>query len=134
MGGNDHVGGLTLGHQRLHDGIDIVKLPARKGEAFPRCGKAFRIHPVGRNGIVIILGGDGAFVPGLVTAIADIRSLMDPSALFPFKITAGCIASTAGAARDVTEKESLTGIGFPAPEAMDAEVVRVIKTAPVPGV
>lgn len=134
MAGNARVGGLSLGHQRLHDGIDVVKLLARKGDAFPRRGKALRIHPVGRNGIVIILGGDGAFVPGLVTAVADIRSLIDPSALFPFKITAECIASAAGAARDVTEKESLTGIGFPAPEAMDAKVVRVIKTAHVPGI
>lgn len=36
MAGNDHVGRLSLGHQRLHDGINGVKLLARKGDTFPR--------------------------------------------------------------------------------------------------
>lgn len=89
---------------------------------------------MGRDGIVIILSGDRAFVPGLVTAVADIRSLINPSALFPFKITAENITAAAGVARDVTEEDLLTGIDFPTPEAMDAKVVRVIRTAPVLGV
>lgn len=76
----------------------------------------------------------GAFVSKLFTAVADVGGLINPLALLLFKIIAGPVADSVGAAGGVTEEYPLTGIGFSAAEPMDAKVVWIIKTALVPGI
>lgn len=83
-------------------------------------------------GIVIILCLDCALVPGFIAAIADIRSFLYLFAGFPFKTRTDIVTSMAGAADGITEDELAAGIGLPAVVAMDAEVVGIVKTAPVP--
>lgn len=73
-------------------------------------------------------------MPGPVAAIADIRSLLDLPAGFPFKTRADIVTSMAGAAKGVTDDEFTAGIDLLAVVTVNAEVIGVIKTAPVPGV
>lgn len=95
-------------------------------------GEKFLIHSVSSPGIVIILCLDRALVPGFIAAVADIGSLLYLFAGFPFKTRTDIVASMAGTAEGITEDELAAGIGLPAVVAMDAEVVGIVKTAPVP--
>ena len=83
-------------------------------------------------GIVIILCLDRALVSGPITAITDIRSLLYLLAGFPFKTWADIVTSMAGTAKGITDDELVAGVGLLTAETVDAEVVGIVKTAPVP--
>lgn len=83
-------------------------------------------------GIIIVLRGYRAPVAGFLTAVADKRRSLKPVAGLAFKTLAGLIALRAGAAEPVAEEELLTYVLFPAAEAVDAEVTRIIETAVIP--
>lgn len=71
---------------------------------------------------------------GLIAAIADIGSPLDPAALFPFKVGTDAVTDVAGAAQGIADDQFPAGILFPAFVSADTEVIRVIKAAPVPGI
>ena len=84
--------------------------------------------------IVVILGRNVAFVSGLITAVADIRSFRKASALFQFKIITNLVTDGTGTTESIAKKDFLACIGFSAPKAVDAEVVWVIETTTIPSV
>ena len=90
------------------------------------------ILTVCESGIIVILVGDMTGVPGLMTAVADKRSVIHSGTLFKDEVLAGSVALVAGAAKIVADDEFAADIGFPAFEAMDTEVVGVIEGASVP--
>ena len=58
----------------------------------------FFVLTVGGFDIIIVFGLYGTQMPWLTTAIADIRSLLNLAAVFPFKTAADIVAAMAGAA------------------------------------
>lgn len=65
-------------------------------------------------------------------AIADKGSFRNPPALLPLKVLTDLVADMAGTAEGIAEENLSAGIGLFAAEAVDAEVMRVVKTAFIP--
>lgn len=89
---------------------------------------------VRRGGIVVILGMDGASVPGLVAAVAHERGLFHAWAAFPFETRADAVALMTGAAQGIADDELAAGVGFLTAVTVNAEVIGIVKAAAVPGV
>ena len=89
----------------------------------------FAIFSVGKSGILVVLVGDCTESDFFITAIADIRSFIEPAATFLFKVRAGLVAGRAGSTLDTAKKDFPTGIGLPAMIAVKAEVFGIIKCA-----
>ena len=111
-----------------------MKLLAGQRDPFSGRRKALCIHTISRIGIVVILGGDGAFISWGITAVANKWRLCKAGALFEFKIVTNVVADGTGATTCVTEKELFTGIGFSASKTVDAKIMWIIETAPIPGI
>jgi hypothetical protein len=62
-----------------------------------------------------------------VTAIADIRGLVQPVAAFLYEIFTGLIAGWAGGTFNITENDFVAGIGFTTVIAMNAKVMGIIE-------
>jgi len=62
-----------------------------------------------------------------ITAIADIRSFIEPAATFLFKVRAGLVAGRAGSTLDTAKKDFPTGIGLFTMVAVDTKVFGIIK-------
>ena len=69
-----------------------------------------------------------------IATVADIGSPIQTITAFRLKAGTDLIALVTGAACLITDDQLVTGIGFFAPETMDAEVIGVVKTPSVPGV
>jgi hypothetical protein len=87
---------------------------------------------VGSGGIVVILERDRACMYGLITSITDKRCFANASALFKFKAVTNFITGMAGAAKGITENEFFTSVFLATLKPVDAKVVWIIKTTPVP--
>ena len=85
-------------------------------------------------GIVIVFVRNRTTVLLLKAAVADVGSLVEPVALFLFKAFTDLIALMTGSTLLVTEKKLFADIGPFAAKAVNTEVIRVGKTALVPGV
>ncbi len=70
----------------------------------------------------------------LITSVADIGSPIQTITAFRFKARTDLIALMTGAACVITDDQLVAGIGLFTAEPMDTEVVRVVKTASIPGV
>lgn len=92
------------------------------------------VMSVRRGGIVVILGMDRASVPGLVAAVAHERGLFNPWAAFPFETRADAVALMARSAQGVANDELAAGVGFLTAVTVNAEVIRIVEAAAVPGV
>ena len=60
--------------------------------------------------------------------------MIHPIAVFAFKAGTDTVAFVTGAALSVTDDQFVTGIRLFAAIAMNTEIIRVIKAAPVPGI
>ena len=94
----DTIWGLLLNNKRRNGFIEPVYFFFRKIETFPKRNKEFFVMTVGGFGIVIVFGLYSTYMPWVTAAIADIRSLLYLSAVFPFKTTADTVAAMTGAA------------------------------------
>ncbi len=70
----------------------------------------------------------------LIASVADIGSPIQTITAFRLKARTDLVALVAGTAGRITDDQLVAGVFLLAPETMDAEVVRVVKTAPIPGV
>ena len=70
---------------------------------------------------------DSALTLSFWTAVAYIRGLVQPAALFFGKCRAYLIAFDTGSAMGITENDLPAYIGAPAPEPFGAEVVGIVK-------
>lgn len=134
MAGNNHVRRLPLGDKRGNDSVQPGNFLFCKIYPFSGRYKEFFVVTVGGFGIVIIFGLYGTHVPWFTAAIADIGSILNLAAVFPFKAAADIVAAMAGAAQGVTDDQLTAGVGFPASVPVDTEVVGIVKTAVVPRV
>ena len=73
-------------------------------------------------------------MPGLITAVADIGRVFHPLTAFAFETGTDAVAFVAGTALCITDDQLVTGIRLFAAIAMNTEIIRVIKAAPVPGI
>jgi hypothetical protein len=83
-------------------------------------------------GIIIVFMRNGTTVLLFWAAIADVRSLVEPVALFLFKAFADLIAPMTGSTLLIADEKFFADVSSFASKAMNAEVVRVGKTALVP--
>ena len=83
-------------------------------------------------GIIIVFMRNGTTVLLFWAAIADVRSLVEPVALFLFKAFADLIAPMTGSTLPVTKKKLFADVGEFAAKTVNTEVIRVGKTALVP--
>lgn len=128
----DHIRRLSLFDQRTDNAIQFPEFFFSQVNTGTGIREKFLIHSVCGVSIIIILCLDGALVPGLITAIADIRSLLYLPAGFPFKPRADIVAPMAGTAKSIADNKLVAGVGLFTMVAMDTEVVGIVKTAPVP--
>ena len=73
-------------------------------------------------------------MPRLFTAVADIWSMLYLVAAFAFKTGTYAVAFVAGAAFRIADNQLAAGVFLFTMIAMDAEVIRVVKAAYVPGI
>lgn len=71
--------------------------------------------------------GNRTVIDSFFTAIADIRSLIEPIAAFFYKILAGLITGWAGCTFYSTENDLVAGVRLTTMITMDAKVVSIIK-------
>ena len=83
-------------------------------------------------GIIIVFMRNGTTVLLFWAAIADVRRLVEPVALFLFKAFANLIALVAGCTLLITDKKLFADVSSLASETVDAEVIRISETAFVP--
>lgn len=98
MVGNNHVRRLPLGNKQCNGFIEPMLLFFGKIDPFSGRYKEFFVLTVGGFGIVIVFGLYGTHMPWFTAAIADIRSLLNLAAVFPFKTATDTVAAMAGAA------------------------------------
>lgn len=91
--------------------------------------KAFPVFAVSKPGIVSVFVSNGAMGNLFITAIADIRSFIEPAAAFLFKVRTGLVAGRAGSTLDTAKKDFPTGIGLFTMVAVDTKVFGIIKGA-----
>lgn len=93
----------------------------------PRKAKQLAIFPICEMGIITILVCNRTVIDSFITAIADIRSFVQPVAALLYEIFACLITGRAGGAFDTTENYLVAGIRFFTMIAMDAEVMGIKK-------
>ena len=83
-------------------------------------------------GIIIVFMRNGTTVLLFWAAIADVRSFVEPVALLFFKTLADLVALVTGSTLLIADEKFFADVSSFASKAMNAEVVRVGKTALVP--
>ena len=124
---NDLVRRLSLLDQRTDDPVFLVKFLSGHADTGAGLLKAFPIFAVSKPGIVSVFVSNGAMGNLFITAIADIRSFIEPAATFLFKVRAGLVAGRAGSTLDTAKKDFPTGIGLFTMVAVDTKVFGIIK-------
>ena len=118
---NDLVRRLSLLDQRTDDPVFLVKFTSGHTDTRTGLFKAFAIFAVSKSGIVSVFVCDGTVGNLFITAIADIRSFIEPAATFLFKVRAGLVAGRAGSTLDTAKKDFPTGIGLFTMVAVDTK-------------
>lgn len=126
---NDLVRRLSLLDQRTDDPVFPVKFMLGHTDTGTGLFKAFPIFAVSKSGIVSVLMCDGTVGNLLVTAIADIRSFIEPAAAFLFKIGTGLVAGRTGSTLDTTKKNLPTGVCLFAMVTVHTKVFGIVKSA-----
>ena len=124
---NDLVRRLSLFDQRTDDPVFLVKFLSGHADTGAGLLKAFTVFAVSKSGIVSVFVSNGAMGNLFITAIADIRSFIEPAATFPFKVGAGLVAGRAGSTLDTTKKDFSTGVCLFAMITVDTKVFGIIK-------
>lgn len=124
---NDLVRRLSLFNQRTDNPVFLVKFLSGHADTGAGLLQAFPVFAVSKPGIVSVFVCDGTVRNLFVTAIADIRSFIEPAAAFLFKVRTGLVAGRAGSALDTTKKDFPTGIGLFAMIAVYTKVFGIIK-------
>ena len=123
------VRGLTLVYQVGNKPVFLEQFLFGHVDALSAAGKKLAVFAVSKEGIIDILMCNGTFMECFVTAVTDIGSLIQPSAMFPDEIPAGLIAGGAGGTFNAAENEFVAGISFTAMVSMNTEVFCIIKRA-----
>ena len=128
---DDLVGGLSLVYQVGNKPVSPEQFFFGHVNASSAAGKKFAVFTVSKAGIIDILVCNGAFVDRPVTAVTDIRGLIQTPAMFQDEILAGLVAGGTGpgGAFDAAEDDLVTDIGLTAMVSMDTEVFGIIKSA-----
>lgn len=124
---NDLVRRLPLIDQRSDNPVFLMQLLSGHVDTGTGLLQTFPVFAVSKSGIVSVFVSNGTVRNLLVTAIADIRSFIEPAAAFLFKVRTGLIAGRAGSTLDTAEKDFSTDIGLFAVIAVDTKVFGVIK-------
>ena len=98
-----------------------MQLPFGYVDPVSGISKLFAIFSVCKSGIIVVLIGDCTVSDFFITAIADIRSFIEPAATFLFKVRAGLVAGRAGSTLDTAKKDFPTGIGLFTMVAVDTK-------------
>ena len=135
MVGKDMVRGLPLFDKRGDDLIFLMQFPLGQVYLGPGRAKRFTVLPVSKYSIVRILMGYGTMIDLLGTAIAYVRSLIEPGAAFFLKAFTGLVTGRTGSTLDAAYDQfpaSIGLIGLLTMIAMNAEVMGIIKCAFIP--
>ncbi len=132
MVGQNHVRRVSLCYQGSDNPVNPVEFFLGQVNAFPGRNEKFFVDPLCHSGIVVILGLQGAFIPGFWTAVTYEGCFFYLPAVFTFKTAAHIVALMAGSAHVVTDENFIACVGLFTMESVDAEVVWVVKTATVP--
>ncbi len=124
---NDLVRRLPLFDQRTDNLIFLVKLMLRHIDARTGLLKTFPIFAVSKPGIVSVFVCNGAVRDLFITAIADIRGIIESATAFLFKIWAGMVTGRTGSTLDTTNKDFPAGIRLFVMVAMYTKVFGIIK-------
>lgn len=125
----DLVRRLSLKNKRSNDRILFTKLML--GHVDTRAGVCFGflIFPFSKDGVITILLSNGTFADDLITAIANIGSLVEPVAAFFNKVLACLVAGRTGMALYTAEDDLAAGVCLMAMITLFAEVFLVDKRA-----
>ena len=126
---NDLVRRLPLIDQRSDNPVFLMQLLSGHVDTGTGLLQAFPVFAVSKSGIVSVFVSNGTVRNLLVTAIADIRSFIEPAAAFLFKVGTGLVAGRAGSTLDTAKKDFPTGIGLFTMVAVDTKVFGIIKGA-----
>ena len=127
---DDLIRGLSSLDKRSDRLVYLTKFVLGQTDARTHISKFFTVFAVSKPGIVTVLVSDGAVIDLFVTAIADVRCMIEPFAPFFFEIGTGLIAGRTGGAFDSTQNDLVTDIGFLATISVNTEVMRVVKRCP----
>lgn len=129
MIGDYLIRGLPLTDQRSDDLIDLPQFFLCDVDAGPGACQDFPVFPVGKAGVVLIFAGNGTAAEFFITAVADMRSPVQPGAFFEDKIPACLVTGGTGSTFDPAEDDLLAGIGLFAVIPVYAEVVCIVEGA-----
>ena len=129
MVSKDMVRGLPLFDKRGDDLIFLMQFPLGQVYTGPGRAKRFTVLPVSKYSIVRILMGYGTMVDLLGTAIAYVRSLIEPGAALFLKAFTGLVTGRTGSTLDAAYDQFPASIGLLTMIAMNAEVMGIIKRA-----
>ena len=129
MVGEDLIRGLSLRDQRRDDHILLPEFMLCQADAGAGILQALPVLSVSEFSVIAVLMCDGAVVDRLGTAVAGIRSLIEPAAAFPGKVRACLVTGRAGSTFDTAQDDLAAYIGFPAVIAVHTEVVGIVKSA-----
>lgn len=101
------------------------------GQVYTSPGRAesLAVLSVSKPGIVRILMSNGAMADFLWTAIANVRSQIEPQTALFLKVFTGIVAGRTGSVFDAAHDQLLACIGLLTMIMIDTEVVCVIETA-----
>lgn len=119
---NNLVRGMPLPDQRGNHLINMVEFLSGEMEAGSGIPECFPVPAVCKERIIMVLMGDGTACMSLITTIANIRSLVKPAAVLPYKILAVLVARRAGSTFDITKDNLSTDIFLLAMETVDTKV------------
>lgn len=128
------IGRLSLHDQRLNNVVHLPNLCPGLVDSFTGRRAKLLIFAVSKVCIVMVFVRNRTAMLVFRTAIADVGSFVQSAALFPFEAFADLIALVTGSTLLVTDEELFADVGSFASKAVDAEVVRISKTALVPGI
>ena len=127
--GDDLVRGLPLEDQGRDDLVLLMELTPGHVDPFLGRGETFPVLPVGEDGIIAVLIGNGAAVDGLGASIAHVRGPVKAVTALLYKITAGLVAGRTGSAFDPADTDLPADVGLRAVVAVDTEVVCIVKSS-----
>ena len=107
---NDLVRRLSLLDQRTDDPVFLAKFLSGHADTGAGLLKAFPIFAVSKPGIVRILMSNGAMANFLWTAIANVRSPVEPQTVFFLKVFAGLVTVRTGRAFDTAHDQFLASL------------------------
>jgi hypothetical protein len=123
------IGRLSLGNQRGDNLILFTEFMPRHADAGTGIAELISIFPVSEFGIVSIFVCNRTAVDLFITAVADIRSLVQTFTTFFLEIPAGLVTGRTGSAFDPAQDDLVAGIGLFAVVSVNTKVMGIVKRA-----